>query len=112
MNSSGWIRGMMTKLYETEKVLAQVVDTIRRQLYKWDTEYHVKLLEELLEKDIYYIVVTKNEASYRVTLPKHHVTRLQETSPYALDKHIWNVLKQQGLQVQESSGNYLKHLHL
>lgn len=112
MDSSDWIRGMMTKLYETEKMLVQVVDTIRRQLHGWNEGYPVKLLEELLEKDIYYVVVTKNNASYRVTLPKHHITTLQETSPYALDKHIWNMLNQQGLQVRDSKRHHLKYLPL
>lgn len=112
MNSSGWIRGMMAKSYDTEKMLTKVVDTMRLQLKEWDKDYQVRLLEELLEKDVYYIVVTKGQESFRVTLPKYRIKLLQETSPYALDKHIWNVLKQQGLQIGQSKGNYLQNVYL
>lgn len=112
MNSSGWIKGMMAKSYDTEKMLTKVVDTMRLQLKEWDKDYQVRLLEELLEKDVYYIVVTKGQESFRVTLPKYRIKLLQETSPYALDKHIWNVLKQQGLQIGQSKGNYLQNVYL
>src|SRR5699024_12501813 len=57
VNSTGFVRGMMSKSMETEMYLTHVVKTIRRQLEKWDARYEVKLQQHLLDEPSYEVTV-------------------------------------------------------
>jgi len=104
MGSVNWREGMLPDARETEAKLTKIVDKMREQLLNWDESYEIKLLEELLETDIYYIVVQGETKHYKVTLPRKTVSVLQQTSDIALEQHIWRVLRQQGLAMKTSNG--------
>lgn len=109
MNSQGWIRGMMSKSYDTEQFVTHVVTTIQRQLALWNEHYEVELLQSLLKNDCYYIVVYLGEKTYKVSLSESDVARLQDEWPFALDRHIWRSLVEQGLVIEHTDGNYLTY---
>jgi len=109
MNSQGWIRGMMSKSYETEQFLTHVVTTIERQLKLWDEHYEVRLLQDLMNDGMYFIVVYSNKNEYKVSINEADTALLQDVSPFSLDRHIWRSLVKEGLVMGESDGNYLTY---
>lgn len=109
MNSSGYVRGMMSKSTEVEAYLKHVVTTIGRQLNMWDERYVVRLLNDLLDKINYEVIVNLEDITYQVNLQLPNVAALQDKSPYSLDRHIWESLKNQGLMIEKTNGNYLEY---
>ena|SRR5690625_1388573 len=109
MNCQGWIRGMMSKSYETEKFLIHVVETIQRQLALWNENYEVKLLQNLLSDSNYYIEIRFGEKTYKVAVNESEAARLQDEGAFKLDRYIWRSLVAQGLAIEPSEGNYLTY---
>lgn len=64
MNSSGMIRGYMSKSCSAERYLIHVGTTIERQLQKWDSNYGVNIMKftdyvfVVRNVDIYYEMIT------------------------------------------------------
>ena len=112
MNSTGFVRGMMSKSMETEMYLTHVVETIRRQLEKWDENYEVKLHQDLLDETSYEVIVTLEDKTYHVHLDFPTAAALQDKSPYSLDRHIWESLKSKGLVIEQTHGDYLDKCYM
>jgi len=112
VNSTGFVRGMMSKSMETEMYLTHVVKTIRRQLENWDERYEVKLQQDLLEETNYEVNVTLEDKTYRIHLDYPTVAALQDKSPYSLDRHIWESLKSKGLVIEKTHGDYLDKCYM
>lgn len=100
MNSSGWIRGMMSKNVSAEKFLLHVATCIEGQLKEWDTNYEVYVMKFT----DYQFVVKNGEKYIELKLTADEVTQLQSQSPYSLDKRIWTELKEQGLTILMGMG--------
>ena len=112
MNSTGFVRGMMSKSMETEMYLTHVVKTIRRQLEKWDERYEVKLQQDLLDETSYEVNVILEDVTYHVHLDFPTVVALQDKSSYSLDRHIWESLKSKGLMIEKTHGDYLDKCYM
>ena len=112
MNSTGFVRGMMSKSKEPEAYFKHVVKTISRQLDKWDERYEVKLLQNLLDETKYDVIVTLGDNMYQVNLELPLVEALQNKSPYSLDRHIWESLKKEGLTIEKTHGDYLDKCYM
>ena len=112
MNSTGFVRVMMSKSMETEMYLTHVVETIRRQLEKWDERYEVKLHLDLLDETSYEVIVNLEDITHRVHLDFPTVAILQDKSPYSLDRHIWKSLKKEGLMIEQIHGDYLDKCYM
>ena len=110
LNSTGFVRGMMSKSTETEVYFKHVVKTIGHQLEKWDEHYEVKLLQNLLEETSYDVIVKLEDKTYQINLELPFVEALQNKSPYALDRHIWESLKKEGLTIEKTHGDYLENV--
>lgn len=108
LNSTGFVRGMMSKSTETEIYLKHVVETIARQLEMWDEHYDVKLFQDLLDEKKYEVIVTLEEKTYHLHLELSLAAALQDKSPYSLDRYIWERLKEEGLVIEKTHGNYLE----
>ena len=108
MNSTGFVRGMMSKSTEPEVYLKHVVNTVGRQLDKWDEDYEVSLLQDLLDETSYDMVVRLEDKIYQVNLELPLVETLQNKSPYSLDRYIWEGLQGGGLVIEKTHGDYLE----
>lgn len=104
MNSSGWIRGYMSKSYGSEDFLLHVGRTIEKQLKEWNENYHVNIMKF---KD-YWLVVRIGEQYYEVTFTEEELAQLQGKSPFALDYKIWTELAEKGLEILTGYGDYLR----
>lgn len=109
MNAQGWIRGYMSKSYDGEKFMIHVVTTIERQLKLWDKTADVNLLQDVIGRHIYFVIVRFDEKTFKVPLSERDVQSLQEQSPFAVDRYIWRALLAQGLRLGETTGNYLTY---
>ncbi|PAV27938.1 hypothetical protein CIL05_18875 [Virgibacillus profundi] len=103
MNSSGWVRGYMSKSYSGEDFLIHVGTTIERQLKEWDEGYEVNIMKF---RD-YVFVVKKGDRYYEMKLAEKEVEMLKDKSPYSLDRRIWVELERQVIQFLEGYGNYV-----
>jgi len=112
LNSTGFLRGMMSKSTEQEVYLKHVVNTIGRQLDKWDERYEVKLLQNLLDETSYDVIVKLEDKTYKINLELPLVESLQNKSPYSLDRHIWESLKKEGLTIEKTHGDYLDKCYM
>lgn len=108
MNASGMIRGYMSKGYGAEDFLNHVSTTIQRQLQEWDENYEVKV--EKRQNAHFLITVYLDTPIHKVGMTKDEVQTAQEKSPFALDRHIWGELQNQGMLILYSSGNYLSYV--
>jgi len=112
LNSTGFVRGMMSKSFEVDDYLKHVVTTIGRQLKLWDERYEVRLLQDLLDETSYDVIVNLADKTYQVKLELAQVAALQDHSPYTLDRHIWESLLNKGLVIEKTDGNYLEKCHV
>ncbi|MFS0824769.1 hypothetical protein [Bacillus sp. 1P02SD] len=108
MNTSGFLRGMMSKNMEEEKFLIHVATCIEQELQEWDPDGKVIVVR--LEN--YVLFVLGKLDSYQLTITETELTTLQQRGPYALDRKIWRDLEQQGLQIIRGSGNYLGYVFM
>src|SRR5699024_371998 len=112
LNSTGFVRGMMSKSMETEMYLTHVVETIRRQLEKWEENYEVKLHQDLIDETNYEVIVTIEDKTYHDHLDFEPASALQDKSHYSLDRHIWESLKSKGLVIEQTHGDYLDKCYM
>ena len=112
MNSTGFVRGMMSKSTEPEVYLKHVVNTVGRQLDKWDEDYEVSLLQDLLDETSYDMVVRLEDKIYQVNLELSHIAVLQNKSPYSLDRHIWEGLQAEGLTIEKTHRDYIDKCYM
>ncbi|RFB12697.1 hypothetical protein DZB84_18260 [Bacillus sp. HNG] len=108
MNTSGFLRGMMSKNMEGEKYLIHVATCVEQELQERDPDGKVIVMK--LEN--YVLFVTGKQDSYQLTITETELTTLQQRDPYALDRKIWRDLEQQGLQIIRGSGNYLEYVFM
>lgn len=109
MYAQGWIRGYMSKSYDVESFMIHVVTTIERQLKLWDERVEVNLLQDLIGKHIYFVIVRFDEKTFKVPLSEEEARALQDESAFAVDRYIWRGLVKQGLSLRETEGNYLTY---
>ncbi|MEH7226672.1 hypothetical protein V7112_22980 [Bacillus sp. JJ1566] len=108
MNTSGFIRGMISKNMEGEKFLIHVATCIEQELQERDPDFKVIVMK--LKN--YELFVTGKQESLQLTITETELTALQQRGPYALDRKIWRDLEQQGLQIIHGSGNYLGYVFM
>ncbi|WP_099363609.1 hypothetical protein [Fredinandcohnia onubensis] len=108
MNTSGFIRGMMSKSMESEKFFIHVATCIEQELQEWDPDFKVMVMK--LKN--YELFVTGKQDSLQFTIAETEINNLQQRGPYALDRKIWRELEQQGLQIIRGSGNYLGYVFM
>ncbi|MDQ0257052.1 hypothetical protein J2S74_004497 [Evansella vedderi] len=106
MNTTGFIRGLMSKNVSNEDYLKHVTSTVEQQLQEWDPEYKVFVMK----LSNYEIIVKKEFQYYQLSLPETELSALQNKSPYSLDKKIWSELVHQGLHLEWGPGNYLEYV--
>ncbi|WP_338472459.1 hypothetical protein R4Z10_06870 [Niallia sp. XMNu-256] len=103
MNINGFARGLMAKNDSEEKFLKHVASLVERQLKEWDEQYEVMVMK----LTHYEFVVNHNDHFYHLQLTIHDIHKLQQKSPYALDRKIWKELEKQGLTIKRDKGNYI-----
>jgi hypothetical protein len=106
MNTTGFIRGYMSKSYKGEDFIIHVATCIEKQLKEWDANYEVSLLKLAN----YELVVLNKDKVYQVTISEEELNYLQHQSPYSLDHRIWEELRNQGVVLIRGTGNYLEHV--
>lgn len=92
---------------DAEQFIIHVATCIERELKQWDPTYRVMLLK-LQNYELF--VDREEEETYQLTISEDEVIRLQNRSPYSLDKNIWEDLQKQGLQIMRCYGNYLDYV--
>jgi hypothetical protein len=108
MNTTGFIRGYMSKNQTGEKFLQHVATCVERQLQEWDADYEV----QVIKLANYEIVIKNNQGIFNLTISQTELANLQSRSPYALDRFIWKELKEKGIKFEEYGGNYLSYVFL
>ncbi len=106
MNSSGWIRGYMSKNYSGEAYLIHVGTCIENQLKEWDNNYEVNI-KKFAD---YEFVVKKGVRYYEMSISEEEVEALKNKGPYALDRKIWSALNERGLPILQGYGNYIERV--
>ncbi|SHF95994.1 hypothetical protein [Ornithinibacillus halophilus] len=106
MNTTGFIRGYMSKNQEGEKYLDHVVGVIEQQLQEIDENYEA----EVTKIEEYKISVRNNNQAIHIKISKPQLLKLQSRSPYSLDKYIWTNLTKNGVEVTNANGNYLDYV--
>jgi hypothetical protein len=106
MNSTGFIRGYMSKSMKGEDFIIHVATCIEKQLKEWDEKYEVSLLKLAN----YELVVLNKDKVYQVTISEEELEYLQHKSPFSLDYQIWKELQNQGIKLIRDKGNYLEHV--
>lgn len=86
--------------------------TIGRQLDKWDERYEVSLFHDLLDETNYEVIVNLEDITYQINLQLPNVAALQDKSPSTLDRHIWESVKNQGLVIEKTNGDYLEKCYM
>lgn len=103
MNSSGFIRGLMSKNLGHEEFLQHVGNTIEKQLQEWDENYQVNIMK----MENYHFIVKNGDKDYWLEITEKELIELQNRSPYSLDYKIWTMLAVQGIEIKFHSGDYL-----
>ena len=100
MNTQGWMRALIAKNTTSEKYIAFVTNTISKEfelpfnILKSRTGYTVKI------------------GQYTITISGHELKWLQKKDPYALDRHILETLKTQGLEFIITRSQYTSTVFL
>ncbi|MUV38753.1 hypothetical protein JNUCC1_02624 [Lentibacillus sp. JNUCC-1] len=106
MNTTGFIRGYMSKGYDGERFLHHVAGTVQRQLQEWDEAYAV----EVIKMHSYVVSVRNRDETINLIISEGLLSSLQDRSPYALDRYIWSALEEGGLEIRDFEGNYLEYV--
>lgn len=104
MNTNVFFRSTMANKFATRKFFKRVASDIESQLKEWHVDYNVSV--ETWRT--YTLCVQNGENMYQVALSKNLVDILQHKTPYALDEMLWKGLIDQGLELQDVTGNYLE----
>lgn len=103
MNTNDFFRTTMANNFTAKKFFKRVASDIEHQLKEWHEDDQVTI--ETWRN--YSLCVQRGERTFRVVLSKNLVDILQHEAPYALDATLWNRLIKQGLELQDTEGNYL-----
>ncbi|MBU9714923.1 hypothetical protein [Evansella tamaricis] len=106
MNTTGFIRGLMSKNLSNDEFLKCISQTIEHQLQEWHEDYSVFIMKLAN----YEIVVKRENVYYNVSLSAAELDYLQNRSPYSLDFKIWTELETLGLKITKGPGNYLHYV--
>ncbi|RLL43716.1 hypothetical protein D8M04_12395 [Oceanobacillus piezotolerans] len=106
MNTTGAVRGILSRNLSNEDYLYGVVKTIKKQLREWNPNYEV----EFVKKEAYELIIKNEGATYRIVISEEELDTLQKLSPYSLDRRIWSDLEQQGLEIIRGKGNYIDNV--
>ena len=104
MNVNRFARNIMAKDYDGERFLLHVAEVMELQLKEWDAAYKV-IVMKLID---YEVVIKKEIRSYELLLTEKDLLLLQQTSPYALDRYLWQAFEKQGLQIVRGEGDYIE----
>lgn len=105
MNTTGFIRGYMAKNMDAERYLKVVIEAIEKE-FQWE----VTCEQELNYNEIKYILTI--EKTYIVKLDVDMLKKLQEKSPYSLDKYIYEKLIEQGVDIDKARSQYIQYCFL
>ncbi|MBM7649170.1 hypothetical protein JOC78_002123 [Bacillus ectoiniformans] len=109
MNTSGMLRGYLSKVMDPESYFYHVVTCMEKQLTDW--EYDPILLFDWQEDSrMIHMSFIINGELYWLELEKELSKQLQLKSPYSIDRYLWEILKKQGLKLKES--NYILNAFL
>ncbi|MGG0656037.1 hypothetical protein [Rummeliibacillus pycnus] len=103
MNTNAFFRSTMANNFATRRFFKRVASDIESQLKEWHIDYKVTV--ETWRT--YALCVQNGEKMYHVALSKNFVDILQHETPYALDEALWKGLFNQGLELEDATGNYL-----
>ncbi|KAB7706130.1 hypothetical protein F9802_11095 [Bacillus aerolatus] len=104
MNTSGMLRGYLAKMMDNESYFYHVVNCIEMQLNDWKKEAILLFDWEETAELIPVSFFIDNEL-YSFAIEKEKAAKLQEKSPYSLDRFMWEALVEQGFTLKES--NYI-----
>lgn len=107
MNTNYFFRASMAANYTTKKFFEKVTSDIEAQLRQWDAKVEMAITSWRT----YAAKFEFNGSYYRVVFSKNEIDVLRDMGAYALDEKIWHSLVKQGLEVQESEGNYMEKVH-
>lgn len=105
VNTTGFIRGYMAKNMKTERYLKVVIEAVEKE-FQWE----VTCEQESKDNDINYILTI--EKAYIVKLNVDTLRKLQEKSPYSLDKYIYEKLMEQGVDIDKKRSQYIQYCFL
>ncbi|QNO15860.1 hypothetical protein HYG86_14330 [Alkalicella caledoniensis] len=98
MNTQGWMRGLMAKNSRVDEFLKLVTNTISME---FEMEYNIE------ETETNFIITFNNK--YKITITPYEAKWMQNKSPYSLDKHILENLRNQGLEYDNNRSQYVKY---
>ncbi|MCM0647352.1 hypothetical protein NBE98_03050 [Clostridium swellfunianum] len=101
MNSTGYIRGYMSKNMSAERFIQVVAEALSKEF-----EEEVKVNTKL--KDEYEILFKDYKASINTEL----INELKSKSPYAVDKFLLQEFKKQGFTFDENRSQYISYCWL
>ncbi|WP_046176154.1 hypothetical protein [Domibacillus indicus] len=104
MNTSGMLRGYLAKVMDQESFFFHVINCMEKQLIDWGNEPILLFNWEKHSKDVggFFLV---DGFSYFFTFEKQALKQLQNQSPYAVDRALWESLVENGFVLKES--NYI-----
>lgn len=100
MNTQGWIRALMAKHSRAYEFVRFISKTISRE---FEMDYNI---EETVNN---YILSFNN--IYKITITQYEIKWMQNKSPYALDKHILENLRDQGLEFDNNRSQYIRYCY-
>lgn len=104
MNTSGMLRGYLAKVMDQESFFFHVINCMEKQLIDWgsDTVLLFNWEKEVSSVSGFFII---DGFSYSFLFTKNELKQLQDQSPYAVDRRIWETLIDEGFILKES--NYI-----
>lgn len=104
MNTSGMLRGYLSKMMDNESYFYHVVNCMEVQLNDWEKEA-ILLFDWNEHKDTVYASFIIEDHLYTFSIEKETAAKLQEKSPYSIDRYMWEALVKQGFKLKKS--NYI-----
>lgn len=97
MNTQGWVRGIMSKNFSSAKYFEHVAECIGREFGE---------TAKTVITDCFYGL---SIGEFNVFIPKDEAVKLQDKSPYSLDKHILEKLIEQGFRFDKYRSQYVRY---
>ena len=100
MDSQGWVRGIMSKSFPPDRFFIMIMKDIEEELTHWGHETIILYNwgGQSAEVPVTFMI---DWQLYPLPMEKALIQQLQKQSPYALDKHIWSHLKNNGIELQD-----------
>ena len=99
MNTQGWIRGLISSNTEIDKLCSFILRRIEKEFQRKG--------EVSLVNNNYVFKIDR----YLVSINVDKVKKLQKVSPYALDKAILDILREQGLKFNYNRSQYIRYCY-